>query len=78
MVRTICEYIWFVNSVCWSRNDLGGTFCSSQSLAFYKQNQDITDILDNMDVYVLPVMNPDGYLYTWTTVKVHPAAVDNH
>nr|XP_061803257.1 carboxypeptidase B2-like [Nerophis lumbriciformis] len=40
------------------------------ALAFYKQNQDITDILDNMDVYILPVMNPDGYRYTWTTNRM--------
>ncbi|XP_061571651.1 carboxypeptidase B2 [Cololabis saira] len=40
------------------------------SLAFYKNNQDITNILDNMDVYVLPVMNPDGYKYTWTTNRM--------
>ncbi|XP_028256287.1 carboxypeptidase B2 [Parambassis ranga] len=40
------------------------------SLSFYKQNADITHILDNMDVYVLPVMNPDGYKYTWTTNRM--------
>ncbi|XP_039997735.1 carboxypeptidase B2 [Xiphias gladius] len=40
------------------------------SLSFYKHNQDITNILDNMDVYVLPVMNPDGYQYTWTTNRM--------
>lgn len=42
-----------------------------KSLSFYKLNQDITRILDNMDVYILPVMNPDGYHYTWTTVRIH-------
>ncbi|XP_018516493.1 carboxypeptidase B2 [Lates calcarifer] len=40
------------------------------SLSFYGQNQDITKILDDMDVYVLPVMNPDGYKYTWTTNRM--------
>ncbi|XP_044044485.1 carboxypeptidase B2 [Siniperca chuatsi] len=40
------------------------------SLSSYRQNQDITHILDNMDVYVLPVMNPDGYEYTWTTNRM--------
>ncbi len=24
------------------------------------------DILDNYDVYIMPVMNPDGYEYTWS------------
>lgn len=43
----------------------------SQSLSFYNYNKEITDILNNMDVYVLPVMNPDGYKYTWTTVRTH-------
>uniref|UniRef100_A0A3Q3WGE7 Peptidase M14 domain-containing protein n=1 Tax=Mola mola TaxID=94237 RepID=A0A3Q3WGE7_MOLML len=40
------------------------------SLLFYSQNPDITHILDNMDVYILPVMNPDGYKYTWTTNRM--------
>ncbi|XP_035005639.1 carboxypeptidase B2 [Hippoglossus stenolepis] len=40
------------------------------SLSYYNINQDITSILDNMDVYVLPVMNPDGYKYTWTTNRM--------
>lgn len=44
-------------------------------MSFYKQNADITHILDNMDVYVLPVMNPDGYKYTWTTVRTHETSL---
>uniref|UniRef100_A0A8C7WNY4 Carboxypeptidase B2 (plasma) n=1 Tax=Oryzias sinensis TaxID=183150 RepID=A0A8C7WNY4_9TELE len=40
------------------------------SLSFYNYNKEITDILNNMDVYVLPVMNPDGYKYTWTTNRM--------
>ncbi|XP_034033854.1 carboxypeptidase B2 [Thalassophryne amazonica] len=40
------------------------------SLSFYRKNYDITQILDNMDIYVLPVMNPDGYKYTWTTDRM--------
>ncbi|XP_041821733.1 carboxypeptidase B2-like [Chelmon rostratus] len=52
-----------------AREWISPAFCLwfvQHSLSFYKQNQEITDILDNMDVYVLPVMNPDGYRYTWT------------
>ncbi|XP_034407376.1 carboxypeptidase B2 [Cyclopterus lumpus] len=40
------------------------------ALSFYKLNQEITDIMDNMDVYILPVMNPDGYHYTWATNRM--------
>ncbi|CAL8289221.1 unnamed protein product [Lota lota] len=40
------------------------------SISYYQQIRDITHILDNMDVYVLPVMNPDGYKYTWTTDRM--------
>ncbi|KAL1022339.1 hypothetical protein UPYG_G00025360 [Umbra pygmaea] len=40
------------------------------SLTFYNQNSEITSMLDQMDIYVLPVMNPDGYKYTWTTNRM--------
>uniref|UniRef100_A0A3P9P164 Carboxypeptidase B2 (plasma) n=2 Tax=Poecilia reticulata TaxID=8081 RepID=A0A3P9P164_POERE len=39
-------------------------------LSFYNVNTEITQILDNMDFYVLPVMNPDGYKYTWTNSRM--------
>ena len=29
-------------------------------------------ILQNMDIYITPVGNPDGYVYTWTTVSIEP------
>uniref|UniRef100_A0A4W5KF06 Carboxypeptidase B2 (plasma) n=1 Tax=Hucho hucho TaxID=62062 RepID=A0A4W5KF06_9TELE len=40
------------------------------SLNFYNLNNDITEMLNSMDIYVLPVMNPDGYKYTWTTNRM--------
>ncbi|KAK2818071.1 hypothetical protein Q7C36_022004 [Tachysurus vachellii] len=40
------------------------------ALTFYKENPDITTLLDKMDIYILPVMNPDGYKYTWTTNRM--------
>uniref|UniRef100_A0A3B3UE68 Carboxypeptidase B2 (plasma) n=1 Tax=Poecilia latipinna TaxID=48699 RepID=A0A3B3UE68_9TELE len=40
------------------------------SLSFYNVNTEMTQILDNMDFYVLPVMNPDGYKYTWTNRRM--------
>nr|XP_019964178.1 PREDICTED: carboxypeptidase B2-like [Paralichthys olivaceus] len=56
-----------------AREWIAPAFCLSfvyYSISFYGRNQDITNILDNMDVYVLPVMNPDGYEYTWTTNRM--------
>ncbi|XP_038575066.1 carboxypeptidase B2 [Micropterus salmoides] len=56
-----------------AREWISPAFCLwfvKHSLSFYNINQDITRILDNMDVYVLPVMNPDGYEYTWTTNRM--------
>ncbi|XP_041638108.1 carboxypeptidase B2-like [Cheilinus undulatus] len=53
-----------------AREWISPAFCLwfvQHSLTSYNVSRDITDILDNMDVYILPVMNPDGYSYTWTT-----------
>ncbi|XP_030635700.1 carboxypeptidase B2 [Chanos chanos] len=46
--------LWFVN----------------YAITFYNVNSDITAMLNNMDFYILPVMNPDGYKYTWTTNRM--------
>ncbi|XP_041638062.1 carboxypeptidase B2-like [Cheilinus undulatus] len=56
-----------------AREWISPAFCLwfvQHSLSSYNVSQNITDILDNMDVYVLPVMNPDGYSYTWTTNRM--------
>ena len=34
------------------------------------ENIDVEDILERYDVYVLPAINADGYIYTHTTVSV--------
>ena len=28
------------------------------------------DLRDNYRIYIAPNMNPDGYVYTWTTVRM--------
>ena len=33
----------------------------------YGSDAGITSLLDEVDVYVMPMMNPDGYEYSWTT-----------
>lgn len=70
------KYPHFLETVCFHQTSFPVVWSLKypflpQSLSAYNENQDITRILDNMDVYVLPVMNPDGYHYTWTTVRIH-------
>ena len=33
------------------------------------ENGNVQDILQEFDWYFLPVLNVDGYIYTWTTVR---------
>ncbi|KAM3585752.1 uncharacterized protein V6R79_026362 [Siganus canaliculatus] len=56
-----------------AREWISPAFCMwfvDYSLSFYTKDQEITEILDNLDIYILPVMNPDGYKYTWTTDRM--------
>ncbi len=34
-------------------------------LANYGTDPEITDLVDRVQWYILPIMNPDGYVYTW-------------
>ncbi len=36
----------------------------------YDTDARIRAILDTMEIYVVPVVNPDGYVYTWTTNRL--------
>jgi murein tripeptide amidase MpaA len=36
----------------------------------YGVDSRITDIVNNTEIYILPVINPDGYVYTWTTNRL--------
>ncbi len=35
----------------------------------YGTDEEATRLMDNFNWYILPVFNPDGYDYTWTTVS---------
>lgn len=35
----------------------------------YGKDTVLTTLLDKLDFYVLPVVNIDGYVYTWTNVS---------
>ncbi|XP_012671889.2 carboxypeptidase B2 [Clupea harengus] len=39
-------------------------------IKYYNESRDVTEMMDSMDIYVLPVLNPDGYRYTWTTKRM--------
>ncbi|ROL50020.1 Carboxypeptidase B2 [Anabarilius grahami] len=56
-----------------AREWIAPAFCMwfvKYALAFYNRNTEITEMLNNMDIYILTVMNPDGYKYTWTTDRM--------
>lgn len=37
-------------------------------MSTYGSDSEMTSLLNQMDVYVLPVFNIDGYAYTWSNV----------
>uniref|UniRef100_A0A667ZVY5 Carboxypeptidase B2 (plasma) n=1 Tax=Myripristis murdjan TaxID=586833 RepID=A0A667ZVY5_9TELE len=55
-----------------AREWISPAFCMwfVQNVSPISPEPNITHILNHMDVYVLPVMNPDGYKYTWTTNRM--------
>lgn len=40
----------------------------TQAVRTYGHESKMTEFLDKLDFYVLPVVNIDGYIYTWTKV----------
>ena len=40
----------------------------------YSRSERIREVLDHMDLYIVPVVNVDGYTYTWTKVIAHSHA----
>jgi len=45
-------------------------FIAYALLSNYSTNNDITTIMDNFEWVIIPVLNPDGYEYTWTTDRM--------
>jgi len=39
----------------------------------YPSDPEVKKLVDKYDWYLLPVVNPDGYSYTWTTVHGIPS-----
>ncbi len=43
------------------------TYIGEQLLTKYGTDPTVTSLVNSIEVIVVPIMNPDGYLYTWTT-----------
>ena len=43
---------------------------SLQLTSLYGQSPEITNLVDRFDWFVTPVSNPDGYVYSWLTVRI--------
>ncbi|XP_077999112.1 carboxypeptidase B-like [Glandiceps talaboti] len=43
---------------------------TNKMLQDYGQNDLVTRLLDTFDIYILPVLNPDGYEYTWDVYRL--------
>lgn len=41
----------------------------SQLLEAYGEDATVTEMFDKLDWYIIPVLNVDGYIYTWTNVS---------
>ncbi|EDO26042.1 predicted protein, partial [Nematostella vectensis] len=42
----------------------------------YRSDKSVTEPLDKMDFIIMPVLNADGYVYTWTGMRVSKIGVD--
>uniref|UniRef100_H0XGL7 Carboxypeptidase O n=1 Tax=Otolemur garnettii TaxID=30611 RepID=H0XGL7_OTOGA len=56
-------------------------FCQwfvKEILQNHKDDSRISRLLTNLDLYVLPVLNIDGYIYTWTTNRLWRKSRSSH
>jgi len=61
----------FIDSAMHAREWIGppvALYTINQLTEFFDQN---SALLDDIDFYVMPVVNPDGYLYSWEQVITH-------
>lgn len=64
-----------------AREWIAPAFCQwfvKEILQNYKSNARISRLLRNLDFYVLPVLNIDGYIYSWTTDRLWRKSRSSH
>ncbi|ETE68103.1 Carboxypeptidase B, partial [Ophiophagus hannah] len=52
-----------------AREWISPAFCQwfvKEAISTYGKNRDMTHILDNMNFYIVPIVNIDGYVWSWT------------
>jgi len=43
----------------------------SKTLELYGSDDSVTSMVDGLNIYYAPILNPDGYSYTWTGDRMH-------
>ena len=46
--------------------------CLFQIVFLYGKDPNVTAMMNKIDLAILPVLNVDGYAYTWTKVRFPP------
>ncbi|CAJ0955124.1 unnamed protein product [Ranitomeya imitator] len=62
----------FIDCGSHAREWISPAFCQwfvKDAVESYGVNSQVTNLLNNLDFYVLPVLNVDGYVYTWSSVS---------
>ncbi|PIO40895.1 hypothetical protein AB205_0082690, partial [Aquarana catesbeiana] len=63
----------FIDCGFHAREWVSPAFCQwfvKEAVNNYGSDAQFTNLLNNLDFYVLPVMNVDGYVYSWTTNRM--------
>ena len=48
---------------------MAATYLADRLLTDYATDTEVQRILDSVDIYIIPVANPDGYVYSWTVER---------
>ncbi|KGL83377.1 Carboxypeptidase B [Tinamus guttatus] len=63
----------FIDCGFHAREWISPAFCQwfvKEAVETYGKDSVLTNLLDRLDFYILPVLNIDGYVYTWTTNRM--------
>uniref|UniRef100_A0A7M4E0N7 Carboxypeptidase O n=2 Tax=Crocodylus porosus TaxID=8502 RepID=A0A7M4E0N7_CROPO len=74
------KIIWMdcgIHAIEW----ISPAFCHwfvKEILQNYRTDPKISSLLQNLDLYILPVFNIDGYIYSWTTARLWRKSRSSH